>query len=246
VRVRVVLSWCHDALAHVLAALLAVSLVSCTAAAPDASPTESPGAEEPTHPEEPTAPPPLSELSLTTEGLGSIKVGEAPSADGDPAAMLVFDPEFCTDERTGLDLGIEPGSNAAGLWLPAEQYRFEQSPGFVDAPFGVGVWDTAVQRIEVADPVITTDAGITFDSTAAEIAAAYETVEVVPMGITTLHVVNGTAGKLVFEVATEDPKLPGYWPASMLGRVVLLRTIAAEEELFSTAGSGNVVNTCPA
>jgi hypothetical protein len=238
-------------LAYVSAALLALMLASCSPAAPTPTPTASPATEptaEPTPTEDADGPPASGDLELTTEGLGTIEIGAEPPAGNDPTSMLVFDPDFCTDEQTGLDLGIDAGSNAAGLWLPVEQYRSEESPGFVDAPFGVGVWDGAIQRIEVEDgeDPIATDAGITFGSTAADIAAAYKDVERVPMGLTTLHVVNGTAGKLVFEVATEDENIPDYWEAGMLGTVVLLRTIAAGEDLYSTAGSGNVVNSCPA
>jgi hypothetical protein len=116
----------------------------------------------------------------------------------------------------------------------------------VRAPFGVGTWDEAVQRIEIEDESLTTDAGITLGSTAADIAAAYDDVELVPDALVTLHVVNGEAGKLVFEVATEAENLPGYWEPGVLGTVVLARALAADEELFSAAGSGNVVNSCPA
>ncbi len=195
---------------------------------------------------EATGPPALETLTLTTEGLGTLEIGGRLPAADENNAMIVFDPEFCTDERTGTPAGIEPGSNAAGLWIPAEQYRTEEGGGYVRAPFGVGIWDDAVQRIEIEDDSLETDAGITLGSTEADIAAAYDDVELVPEGLVTLHVVNGDAGKLVFEVATEDENLPGYWEPDMLGTVVLARVLAADQELFAAAGSGNVVNSCPA
>jgi hypothetical protein len=236
-------------LVSVSAALLALALAGCTPAAPGATPTATtPPPDEPTSsaPPQSNGPPALEELTLSTEGLGTLEIGGVLPAADDDTALIVFDAEFCTDERTGNPAGIEPGSNAAGLWIPAEKYRTEEGGGFVRAPFGVGVWDNAVQRIEIEDETLTTDAGITLGSTAAEIAAAYDQVELVPMGLTTLHVVNGTAGKLVFEVATEDEQLPGYWEPDLLGTVVLARALAADEELFAAAGSGNVVNSCPA
>ena len=64
-----------------------------------------------------------------------------------------------------------------------------------------------------------TDQGITLGSTAAEINAAYDEVELVPDALVTLHVVNGDAGKLVFEVATEAENLPDYWEPDLLGTV---------------------------
>lgn len=236
-------------LASVSAALLLTSLAACTpagstpapateSAAPD-QPSESPGPD-------PAGPPATEDLTLTTEGLGTLQIGGPPPDAADDTALIVYDPEFCTDERTGAPAGIEPGSNLAGLWLPADQYRTEDGQGFVRAPFGVGVWDEAVQRIEIENESLTTDAGITLGSTAAEIAAAYDDVELVPEGLVTLHVVNGDAGKLVFEVATEDEQLPGYWEPDLLGTVVLARALAADQELFAAAGSGNVVNSCPA
>ena len=232
-------------LAYVAASLLVLSLTACTPSAPGPTPTtpdqptESPTAE-------PTGPPATEDLTLTTEGLGTLQIGSALPAPDDESSLIVYDAEFCTDERTGTQAGIEPGSNAAGLWIPAEQYRTEEGPGFVRAPFGVGVWENAVQRIEIEDESLTTDAGITLGSSAADIAAAYDDVELVPDALVTLHVVNGDAGKLVFEVATEAENLPGYWEPDMLGTVVLARALAADEELFAAAGSGNVVNSCPA
>ena len=235
--------------AFIAANLLVLSLAACTAT-PSAPAATTPAA-EPTQPTEtptpePTGPPALEELTLTTEGLGALELGgDLPAAD-DGTALIVFDPEFCTDERTGTPAGIEPGSNTAGLWIPAEQYRTEEGGGYVRAPFGVGVWDNAVQRIEIEDESLTTDAGITLGSSEAEIAAAYPDVELVSEPLVTLHVVNGEAGKLVFEVATEDGSAPGYWEPDMLGTVVLARALAADEEPFAAAGSGNVVNSCPA
>ncbi|MFC0682140.1 lipoprotein [Lysobacter korlensis] len=236
-------------LALVAASLLVLGLAGCTPTGPVPTPaTESATPDQPNESPspEPTGPPAVADLQLTTEGLGTLQLGGALPAADDDTSMIVFDPEFCTDERTGTPAGIELGSNAAGLWIPAEQYRTEEGGGYVRAPFGVGIWDDAVQRIEIEDESLTTDGGITLGSTAADIAAAYETVELVPEGLVTLHVVNGTAGKLVFEVATEDESLPGYWEPDMLGTVVLARALAADEELFAAAGSGNVVNSCPA
>jgi hypothetical protein len=236
-------------LACAAASLLLLSLAGCTPS-PEAPAATTPAA-EPAEPSatatpDPTGPPAIGDLQLTTEGLGPLEVGGALPAADDDTSPIVFDPEFCTDERTGTPAGIEPGSNLAGLWIPAEQYRTEEGGGYVRAPFGVGVWDDAVQRIEIEDESLTTDAGITLGSTASEIAAAYDDVELVPEGLVTLHVVNGSAGKLVFEVATEDENLPGYWEPDMLGTVVLARALAADQELFAAAGSGNVVNSCPA
>jgi hypothetical protein len=236
-------------LASLFASALVLSLVACTP--PGSAPTAAPTSAAPDQPSEsptaePTGPLPLEELVLSTEGLGTLEIGGALPAADDEQALIVYDAEFCTDERTGTEAGIEPGSNAAGLWLPAEQYRTEDGQGFVRAPFGVGVWDDAVQRIEVEDESLTTDAGITLGSTAADIAAAYDDVQLVPDALVTLHVVNGDAGKLVFEVATEAENLPGYWEPDMLGTVVLARALAHDEELFAAAGSGNVVNSCPA
>jgi hypothetical protein len=234
------------ALACLSASLLLLSLAACTPAA--SAPTAEPTADQPTESAtpEPTGPPDLEDLTLTTEGLGTLAIGGPLPEAADESSLIVYDAEFCTDDRTGTPAGIEPGSNAAGLWLPAEQYRTEDGQGFVRAPFGVGIWDDANQRIEIEDESLATDAGITLGSTAADIAAAYDDVQLVPEGLVTLHVVNGSAGKLVFEVATEDEKLPGYWEPDILGTVVLARALAADQELFAAAGSGNVVNSCPA
>jgi hypothetical protein len=233
-------------LVYATASLLVLSLAACTPPASAPSPaTPTPEATESAAPD-PIGPPALEDLTLTTEGLGTLEIGGGLPAADDEQSMIVFDAEFCTDERTGTEAGIEPGSNAAGLWLPAEQYRTEDGQGYVRAPFGVGIWDDAVRRIEIEDESLTTKEGITLGSTAADIAAAYDDVQLVPDALVTLHVVNGDAGKLVFEVATEAENLPDYWEPDMLGTVVLARALAADEELFAAAGSGNVVNSCPA
>jgi hypothetical protein len=236
-------------LAAAAASLLVLSLAACTPA-PSAPASTTPAA-EPAPPTEtatpePTGPPALDGLTLSTEGLGDLAIGGELPAASDDTSMIVFDPEFCTDERTGTPAGIEPGSNVAGLWIPAEQYRTEEGGGYVRAPFGVGVWDDAVQRIEIEDESLTTDAGITLGSTADDIVAAYDDVEQVPDALVTLYVVNGDAGKLVFEVATESEEIADYWEPDMLDTVVLARALAADQEVFAAAGSGNVVNSCPA
>ena len=70
--------------------------------------------ETPTPTPEPTKPA-LSELVLTTEGLGDLVVGE-PAPDTDPELALVeWDPVNCVVEGSGLSEG-DPG---AGSWVPS-------------------------------------------------------------------------------------------------------------------------------
>jgi hypothetical protein len=207
------------------------------------------GTDETTTPEEtdttaPTAeadgPPEIDELVLTPEGLGSLVVGED-AAPGQPDDMVVYDPEFCTDARTGLDAGTSPGDEFAGLWVPIELYGAWQQ-GYVSSSFAVAVEGTTLWQIRVDDELIPTDAGVRIGDIDDDVTAAYPDADVIDNEISELFVLQGTHGKLVVEVARDSGAY--QWTGAQADRVISLMTISNATEPFAVAATGGGPGAC--
>lgn len=164
-------------------------LAGCTptpAAEPTSSPAASPEASASTPTPEPPSRPELSDLALSSEGLGTLRFGQVPESD--PAlSMVSFDPVACTDAVTGEPLGIVAGDPLAGAWVIDPSYLVDPEPFDTGATFGVGVDAAAgniVTRIDLYSDDIPTDGGVRFGDDRADVVAAYPGASVVESYLT--------------------------------------------------------------
>ena len=172
-------------------ALTALILVGCAPAAPSPITVDDPplaSSEAPTA--MPTPAPSAESLLLTSAGLGYLEVGQPVAAVADP--LVVWDPIHCE--------GINPsvvGEPFAGAWVPA----ISSSPFHLD-DMSDGLENGRITMIVVDGPGIATDEGIEVGSTEGELTAAYASFESVnsPYGYSTLYVIAGPSGRLVYEV----------------------------------------------
>ena len=202
-----------------------------TASASD-SPTPSPSVSE-----TPQAPD-VSELVITSNGMGTLVIGQAPSTV--PAQqMLEEDPAACADENTGFDAGVEPGDPEAIRWVPIPAYEVG---GY--APWSVAVHDGILMRIDIRDGSIPTDKGIRIGDSREAALAAYPDGAVVDEGMTDVLVVPGEHGVLHIEIAKEtDADLVGYW-GPQVGTVVYIRAVDLAGGVFTVAASENIAGGC--
>jgi hypothetical protein len=180
------------------------------------------------------APPRLEELTLTTEGLGTLVFGTV--ADADPATrMIFFDPEACV-----FDGGPVPGSPEAANWVPIDAYGTEGS-----RVFGVNAQlDGTVDRIDLFDGTIPTDRGLHIGDSRADALAAYPDAEVTHEWATDVLVVHGTAGDIHIEIGHNTGDAVGYWEPHQVDRVLFIRGLLASFPTFTVAGSGNIAGGC--
>jgi hypothetical protein len=227
-----------------VAATLVVALTACGLTGGDlpGGTDETPTPEETAAegPDEEAGPPAIDELVLTPEGLGSLVVGED-AAPGEPDDMVVYDPEFCTDARTGLDAGTLSGDEFAGMWVPIELYGAWQA-GYVSSSFAVAVEGTTLWQIRVDDELIPTDAGVRIGDIDEDVTAAYPDADVIDNDISELFVVQGTNGKLVVEVARDSGDY--QWTGAQADRVISLMTVSNATEPFAVAATGGGPGAC--
>lgn len=228
--------------------LLAVSLVvALSACFPGDSPTGpgdsgSPSADptETVSPEaEPETAPARADLALSPDGMGTLVFGQVPALEG-PAAMLVFEPEWCLDANTGVEAGVGPGHPDAGLVVPIADYRDAR---FSD--FGVELFGGVLSRIDLdfTHPTIPTTEGVRVGDERAAVEAAYPDADVVNLnGLTDVYVVAGSHGTLQIEVSTADPYWAGFRDPDV---VVYIHATQAGIAPFSVAGSENIAGGCP-
>lgn len=217
----------------VLLTSTAVVLTACDpgpSPAPTASSTDSgptPTATAAPDPEKPR----LEELTLSTEGLGEVRLGIAPPTD-DPATNIVaFDADAC--EAEGLP----------GIWK-ATYPDIDLGYGPL-APFAIGLTGEVVTRIDVNSPQIYTDTGIHLGSSIDEVLGVYSggpDAVVNHADVSDVYVILGTNGKLQFEVAVD--RIPDYWDPAAINTVVFLSAIDIYTEPYGVAASDNTVGVC--
>ena len=182
-------------------AAITVILAGCTAA-PSGSSAPEPEVTVPTRTEEPSPPPTTTapairlpnfeDLTLSTEGLGSLLLGK-PVTDSD---MVEFIPDACTDLHPGYG---DDSAFDAGRW---RHVYHDHGPR---DPFTVNVSDTEVDAIEVTSPAIPTEAGIRVGSTLSELRKAYPALLNGQTGpLSSLHYIQSGDHAMVFEVVTAD------------------------------------------
>ncbi|HEX4444048.1 MAG TPA: hypothetical protein VHZ81_10795 [Galbitalea sp.] len=169
----------------VAAIAVVLALAGCAPAVSPPSHTHA-AAPTPAPSPSPTAPPTLSELTLSPDGLGVLVIGSPVPKQSSSAAVVVWNPTQC-DATSGAWLANYPsGPTIYGAGAP-----------FV---FDVNSKDEPLPYITILSPQIKTAAGISLGSTRDEVVAAYPRARVVSAEISDLYVVDGTAGELVIEI----------------------------------------------
>ena len=152
------------------------------------SPTHTTAESEPTP--TPVAPPELSDLVITPDGLGALAIGSPVPDQSSGSALVTWNATKC---------------GATGAWVP----NYPDSLGLdqvSDVPFVVGTTSKSdpVKFIRVASIDIHSAKGIHIGSTAAELTAAYPTFDhTVDEGLVVLYSINGANSQLVFEFAKQ-------------------------------------------
>lgn len=228
--------------------LAALFLSSCaTPGAPGATPPE-PSATvepapsgspepsvEPTPDPEPTRPP-LAELVVSTEGLGTLQIGDT-LVDDPVAGMAVFDPEFCGPEVLG-------SRGDPGRWIAHPDYTAATRYGGPLA-FGLAVGeDDVLHRIDIFAPVLGTAEGIGIGSTEAELLSAYPDAVSTDFFATRVYVVPGSLGDLQLEVAIAPGDEYSDWAPEELDTVRIVRVVVAGQEPYTVAFSDNIAPGC--
>lgn len=222
---------------------LAIVLAACTPGVPvptgsSATPDATGPSESATPTPEPETRPARADLVLTVDGLGTLDFGVAPPTD--PAlAMLVLEPEWCTDASTGWDVGIGPGDAEAALWVPIADYRDGRG-----ADFGVEVAGGLVTRIDLFGPAIPTQAGIRVGDSRAALEAAYPSAVRVEEYLTDIYVVSGPNGAIQLEVSRQPDDMV-YWLPDEVEKVTYIHGVMTGFAPFSVAASENIAGSCP-
>ena len=201
--------------------LTVVVLVSGCAGEPSPDPTAATSASStPTPTSTPTpepTKPALSELVLSADGLGYVRVGSPVPEQPAALAIVSMNPNSCGSPDEPVELGWDSTYSPAG-------FRLTISP------------DGAVDGIFVEAPEITTPEGIHVGSTEAEVVAAYgPPVESNPDGAADVYRIDGSTGVLIVEVAADRNLDLGY--ESQVGTVLWMRAELPSNYLGSVANS---------
>ena len=179
--------------------------------------------------------PPLSALVLTTEGLGTLKLGQTPLSTTDGVDMASFKADACAAQ--GLP----------GIWL--SNYPDVDSGDGPIAPFAIDTADHSatgvLNRIDVNTPDIATDTGIALGSSLDAVLGVYPggpDVVVNHADVSDVYVFKGVKGQLQFEVAVD--RIPDYWAPAALNTVVFMSAIGIDVEPYGVAASDNTIGVC--
>lgn len=190
---------------------ISIALVGCSAADTPAEPdhiAQTSSAQPTTSNPSPSlsGPPQLSELVLSTEGLGPLVIGQL-IADEDPlTAVVVWNQDRCAGD---------------GEWIA----NYPSAPVFggTDKPFSFAVSSKSepLAYVIVWSETIVTAQGIGVGSTVSDVLAAYPEAAPPIAGPTSdLYVVAGAGANLVLEVATQFDPIEPTWSESAVGTVV--------------------------
>lgn len=157
---------------------------------------------------EPTGPegqrPPLDSLVISPDGVGPVRLGEAPPAGGPGAVVEWLDDGCLTFDEDGE-------ATESGRWAGTYSWRTTAYGTWIE-PFGLAVDDGLVTRIEVVTDGLATDAGVQVGDTLDDVRAAYpdaalvghvEASGIVP-GRDVWAVVDGDR-MVAFEMTTDEP-----------------------------------------
>jgi hypothetical protein len=188
----------------------------------------------------------LGSLTITTEGLGALTIGEPVPTGADTSvagdtALVRWDATHCLSD----DLGTSPGGPYAGAWLPS--YPLAQSPALGERPpfylmTADGFRSGPIREINLWTSDVATAAGIRPGDSRAAVLAAYPHIDEVTHNLLSdVYALNGVKGRLLIEVANESdiPELHGYWGSAVdtvLWTRVVPREVAASPIAASDAG----------
>jgi hypothetical protein len=166
-----------------------------------------------------TGKPLLSQLVVSTNGLGNLAPGQVVPAEPAAKAIVVYNPTKCVAAAEG----IVAGSPGAGAWLPTYPKGLNWSgSGF---PFDVGPVTgptEPISEIEIWSPDLKTAKGIGAGSTVAQLKAAYGSSLTRDVAVNSdVYVLTGAHSKLLFEVAKKAAGLP----VEETGTVVWMRIV---------------------
>lgn len=219
----------------------ALALTACTTEAPEPTPSSSTTVEPSASPSATASGtrPPITDLVLTTEGLGSgasgdLFFGAAPPVADPDTDLVIYDADACA--ASGLP---DPA-----LWLA--NYP-EADEGFgPQHPFSVATTgDLLLTRIDIHTENIITDEGLALGSSLDAVLGTYPggPDEVVNHAdVSDVYVFMGEKGKLMFEVAVD--RIPGYWAADQLDTVVFLSAVSVETPAYGVAATDNTIGSC--
>lgn len=153
---------------------------------------------------EATQRPALDTLVISTDGVGPVRLGEAPPADGPSPVVEWLDDGCLTFDEDGE-------ATESGRW--AATYSWRTTPyGTSTEPFGLAVANGLVTRIEVVTDGLATDAGVQVGDALDDVRAAYPDATLIghvgPSGAVPgrdVWAVVGSDRLLAFEVTTDEP-----------------------------------------
>lgn len=225
----------------------ALLLAACTPGSPDpggsATPSSPAASATPvaSATPEPATRPARADLALGPEGMGTLEFGVAPPSD--PAlAMIVLEPDWCSDAATGYGAGIAAGDDRAALWVPIAEYRGPDDPRRAD--FGAHVAGGVLDRIDLYDGSIPTTEGIRIGDHRAQVESAYPAARRTTEWATDIYVVEGDRGTLQIEVARQPSSGP-YWETAQVDTVMYIHAVQTGHPPFTVAASENIVGICP-
>lgn len=180
--------------------------------------------------------PALSELVLSADGLGELRIGEKPPTDDPRVNIANYDPNACPEDP-----------DDTSLWSATYPDR-EENDGYFGPgnPFTMTTYPAdAVTRIDVHSAKISTDRGIHLGSTFDELLAAYPEGpdEIVDDRETiVLHAYYGEFGKLLVEVTLTDTT----WGSSGIdgNTVVVLRVVELNSSTVAVSGTDDAIGQC--
>jgi hypothetical protein len=227
------------------AALAVAGLFGVAGCAADPAPAESsapPIAAPSTTPTPEPTRPALDDIVITADGIDYLVVGSpVPEAD-EATAIAEYDPVYC-NVLNGSDR--EPGTPGAGAWRSVYVDGDDQAFSIKTEEFSD---DGKITSITLFNDDVATEAGIRTGATVEELLAAYpEFDEVIDTGLSTIYVIDGEAGKLLFEVAVEDADQPGYWDyrPGAVGTVVWIRSVPRVDTERLSLVATDTIGPCP-
>jgi hypothetical protein len=192
---------------------------------PTPEPTETTDAVDP-HPA-------ITDLIITTSGVGPLTVG-VPPATNPGAAMIAWDPEFCSGEGWS-------GDGDPGRWVPD---GYDSDTNYMGEPataFYIDADDASVYRIDVMGTSPRTAEDVRVGTLLTDLQAAYPGLAGPFAGpVSQVWWVTDAAGSMVFE--TQGGEMIA---AGAPEQVILIRVLAPGlDPAFAAANSGNVAGAC--